>query len=248
MSLDGKVALVTGGSRGIGAAVVRRLAEEGAAVAFSYAASAQRADELADELTRAGHRVAAYKSDQADPAQARALVESVVADFGGLDILVNNAGVAGGGSVADADADIEEMDQTVKVNLLGVLATVRAAGPVLRDNGRVITIGSVAALRSFAAGRSDYTGTKAAVAGYAKGWARDLGARGITVNTVQPGPIATDMLASAARELIDEATKDSPLGRLGQPEEVAALVAFLAGPEAGYISASTINIDGALTA
>ena len=190
--LAGKVALVTGGSRGIGAAIAKELADQGADVAVSYAASADKAEAVAKDLKTKGVRAAAFKADQADAKQVEDLVRKVAKEFGRLDILVNNAGVFTGGAVNDT-ADRAAVERLFGVNVGGVSAAVRAAVHYMREGGRIITIGSVAGEMSPVPGFSDYSATKAAVAAYTRGWARDLGPKGITVNNVQPGPIDTDM-------------------------------------------------------
>jgi 3-oxoacyl-[acyl-carrier protein] reductase len=245
--LAGKVALVTGGSRGIGAAIAKELADQGADVAVSYGASAEKAEAVAKALVGKGVRAKAYKADQGDARQAAELVKTVAREFGRLDILVNNAGVFAGAEVNDSAADTEALANLFAVNVGGVAAAVRAAAPLMAEGGRIITVGSVAGEKSPWPGVADYSATKAAVAGYTRGWARDLGPRGITVNNVQPGPIDTDM-----------APKDGPLeallrtgtalGRYGKPEEVAAAVAFLASPAAAYITGASINVDGGFSA
>jgi 3-oxoacyl-[acyl-carrier protein] reductase len=245
--LTGKVALVTGGSRGIGAAIAKELADQGADVAVSYAASADKAETVVKELTGKGVRAKAFKADQADAKQVDSLVKSVAKEFGRLDILVNNAGVFAGGAVNDSSADLSALERLFAVNVGGVTAAVRAAVPFLREGGRIITIGSVAGDSTPIPGFADYSATKAAVAGYTRGWARDLGAKGITVNTVQPGPIDTDM-APKDGPVADMLKAGTALGRYGKPEEVAAAVAFLASPAAAYITGTTLNVDGGFAA
>ncbi|MDM0070004.1 SDR family oxidoreductase [Variovorax sp. J31P207] len=245
--LNKKVALVTGGTRGIGAAIARRLAQDGADVAISYSNSAARADALVKALENLGVRAAAFQADQADPLQVEALVNKTAEHFGRLDILVNNAGVLVVGQVGAPDSDIAAFDRQFAINVGGVAAAVRAAVPLISDNGRIISIGSGAGDRSTWPGVADYSATKAAVAAYSRGWARDLASRGITVNTVQPGSIDTELnpldgdFAAVQRAAI-------PLGRFGLPEEVAASVAFLAGPDASFITGITLDVNGGAAA
>jgi len=245
--LNGKVALVTGGSRGIGAAIAKALADDGADVAISYAASAVKADAVVKELRKKGVRAEAFRADQANTKEVEGLVEAVVKRFGRLDILVNNAGVFASGPVHDRANNLAELERLFAVNVGGVATAVRTAAPLMPDGGRIISIGSVAGDTSPWPGIADYSATKGAVAAYTRGWARDLGSRGITVNTVQPGPIDTDM-APQDGEVADVLKARTVIGRYGKPEEVAAAVAFLASPAASYITGTTLNVDGGYSA
>ncbi|WP_458098392.1 SDR family oxidoreductase [Roseomonas sp. WA12] len=245
--LTGKVALITGGSRGIGAAIVRRLASDGADVAFSYAASAARAEQLVREVQALGRRAVAVKADQGEVKEVAELVRLAHSRLGRLDILVNSAGVFVTGVVGDPNADLAAFDRQLDINVKGVAAAVRAAVPLMVDGGRIISIGTTGAMHVPFAGAADYIASKAAVAAYTRGWSRDLGPRNITVNVVQPGAINTEMnpedgpFAETLKGL-------AALGRYGQPEDIAAAVAFLAGPDAGYITGATLNVDGGQTA
>ena len=245
--LAGKVALVTGGSRGIGAAIVKRLADEGADVVFSYSNSQDRAEQVVQAVEAKGRRAVAIKADQATTAEVQGLVKQAHEAFGRLDILVNSAGVFVVGSVDDPAADIASFDRQLDINVKGVVTAVRTAAPLLSEGGRIVSIGTTGADAIPFPGLSDYVGSKAAIAGYTRGWARDLGARNITVNIIQPGPINTEMNPEDSAHA-SSMTSRTALGRYGQPEEVAAAVAFLVGPDATYITGATLNIDGGLTA
>lgn len=243
--LIGKVALVTGGSRGLGAATAEALAEQGADVAISYVASAVKAEAVVEKLEARGVRAIAIRSDQADTSAAAALIDDVVSHFGKLDILVNNAAIAVQGKlVDDPELDAEALDRQWQINVLGAVATTRAAARQLSDGGRIIFIGSAIASRVAFPGVADYAGTKAAIVGYAKGVGRDLGPRNITVNVVQPGIMPTDMAAEVAHNVPETLMDLHPIRRIATLEEVAATVCFLAGPDAGYISGAVLDMAG----
>ncbi|WP_275630376.1 3-oxoacyl-ACP reductase family protein [Pseudomonas sp. 273] len=243
--LASKVAFVQGGSRGIGAAIVQRLARDGAAVAFTYVSSAQKAEDLAATVQAAGGRALAIQADSADADSLKAAIERAAAHFGRLDILVNNAGVL---AVAPLDEfTLEDFDRTLAVNVRSVFVATQAAARHMGEGGRIITIGSTNAERMPFAGGGVYAMSKAAVTGLTRGFARDLGPRGITVNNVQPGPVDTDMNPDSG-DFAESLKGLMALDRYGRAEEIASFVAYLAGPEAAYITGANLLIDGGFAA
>jgi len=244
-NLKGKVALVTGGSRGIGAAIAKRLAREGADVAISYASAQQQAEEVVRSIEKAGGRGLAIRADSGDAGAVKRAVAETVRTLGRLDVLVNNAGIA---VIAPLETfSLEDFDRMLAVNVRGAFVAAQEASRQMGEGGRIITIGSVNADRMPFAGGGVYAMTKAAVAGLTRGLARDLGPRGITVNNVQPGPIDTDM-NPAEGEFAAAMKGFTALGRYGRGEEIAGLVAYLAGPEAGYLTGASLTIDGGFAA
>jgi 3-oxoacyl-[acyl-carrier protein] reductase len=239
--LTGRRALVTGGSRGIGAEIVRRLTADGAAVAFTYATSGTIAEKLVAELTGNGAKVVAIQADAADPAQTTAAVDKAVTELGGLDVVVNNAADAYMAPLAEFPG--EQFDRLVAINIGGVFWATRSAVPHLGDGGRIINIGSINADRVPGPGVSVYAMTKGAVASFTRGLARELGPQGITVNNVQPGPIDTEMNPDEG-DFAESLKQVTAQGRYGHTSDVAALVSFLAGPESGYITGAHLNVDG----
>jgi 3-oxoacyl-[acyl-carrier protein] reductase len=239
--LQGKRALVTGGSRGIGAAIARRLAEDGADVFITYAGNHDAAKASVAAIEAQGVKGRAIRADAADSAAVTEAVDVAAAELGGIDILVHNAGVAHFGGVSEDS--IEDYRRVLGVNVDGVIAGTLAAVPYLSEGGRVLIVGSVMGETSMMPGATAYAASKFAVQGLARGWARDLAPRGVLVNVIQPGPIDTDM-NPADGELAAQLKAIVPLGRYGRADEVAALASFLASEDASYITGATINIDG----
>ncbi|YCU76028.1 SDR family NAD(P)-dependent oxidoreductase [Mycobacteroides abscessus] len=243
--LKSRRAFVTGGSRGIGAGIVRRLAEDGARVVFTYSSSVQQAADVVDDINEDGGWARIVKADVADPDQLGAAIGQAAEELGGLDILVNNAGIL---SIGDVDtATLADFDEIVAVNVRAVFAGIKAASPHLTEGGRIVTIGSINGDSSPTANLSLYSMTKAAVAGLTRGLAREFGPRGITINNVQPGPIGTDMNPEDG-QLADILRPNIAVGRYGQPRDIASLVSYLVSDEAWYITGTAINIDGGFTA
>src|SRR5439155_7062021 len=231
--LAGKVALVTGGSRGIGAAIAKRLAADGASVAVTYSKGADAAASVVKAIEHAGGKAIAIQADATDAGAVEAAVEKTVATFGRLDVLVNNAGTAIPKKFEETT--LEEMDRVIDLNVRGVFVATQAALKHMNDGGRIIMIGSAVGERVLVPGLVPYSATKGAVKIFTQGLSRELGSRGITVNNVQPGPIDTD-LNPAAGDWAEPQKAATALDRYGNVDEVAALVAFVAGPEASYIT------------
>jgi 3-oxoacyl-[acyl-carrier protein] reductase len=244
-NLNGKVALVTGGSRGIGAAIARRLGQDGAAVAVTYSASPGRADEVVASIRQAGSPALAIQADSGNAEAVKQAVQTTVEQFGRLDVLVNNAGVTHLAPIGEFPEN--EFDRMLNVNVRGLFLATQEAVRHMREGGRIIMIGSINSDYIPYSQGSAYALTKGAVAGFTRGLARGLGPRGITVNNIQPGPVDTEMnpahgaFAEAAKRFI-------AVGRYGRGEEIAALVSYLAGPESAYITGAQFKIDGGYTA
>src|SRR3982075_291693 len=243
--LEGKIALVTGGSRGIGAAIAKRLAADGAKVAITYAKGADAAASVVKEIERDGGKAIAIQADATDADAVKAAVEKTVATFGRLDVLVNNAGTAI--PKAFEETTLEEMDRVLNINVRGVFVATQAALKHMKSGGRIIMIGSAAGERVIAPGLVPYAATKGAVKIFSQGLSREVGSRGITVNNVQPGPIDTDLNPAAGDWAVPQKAATS-LDRYGHVEEVAALVAFVAGPESSYITGANLTVDGGMNA
>jgi len=244
-NLINKTAFVTGASRGIGAAIAKRLAADGARVAITYAKGAAAAARVVREIEIAGGVAIAIQADATDPAAVKAAIEQAVTTFGSLDILVNNAGTAI--PKPFEETTLEEMDQVININLRGVFIATHAALKHLSEGGRIITIGSCVGERMMTPGLVAYSATKGAIRMFTQGLSREVGARGITVNNVQPGPIDTD-LNPAAGDWAEPQVANTALKRYGHVDDIAAMVAFVAGPEAGYITGANLTVDGGTNA
>jgi 3-oxoacyl-[acyl-carrier protein] reductase len=237
-----RVAIVTGASKGIGAAIAKRLAQDGAAVVINYASNAAAANAVVDAIVRADGRAIAVRADIADPAAPGMLFDAAIAAFGGVDILVNNAGIMDVSPIADASDALFE--RHMATNLGGVFRGMREAARRLRDGGRIVSFSS-SVVGLYQPGYGVYAATKAAVEAMTHVLAKELGARGITVNAVAPGPVATDLfLSGKSDEAVSAIERMNPFGRLGAPEDIARVVAFLAGPDGGWINGQMIRANG----
>lgn len=245
MKLKDKVAFVTGASRGIGAAIARRLASEGANVAITYAKDANAAGAVVKAIESGGRKALAVQADAADASAVKSAVEQAAKTFGRIDVLVNNAGTAI--PKLFQDATLEELDRVIDINFRGVLVATQAALKHMPDGGRIISIGSCVGERNMTPGLTPYAATKGAVKMFTQGLAREVGRRGITVNNIQPGPIDTD-LNPASGEWAAPQLANTALNRYGHVDEVAALVAFVASPEAAYITGANLTVDGGTNA
>jgi 3-oxoacyl-[acyl-carrier protein] reductase len=243
--LTNKVALVTGGSRGIGAAIAKRLAADGANVAITYTKGADAAASVVKEIERAGGKALAIQADATDVSAVKAAVEKTVATLGRLDVLVNNAGTAIPKKFEETT--LEEIDHMFSLNVRGALVATQAALKHMESGSRIIMIGSCVGERNMTPGLAAYSATKGAIKMFTQGLSREVGVRGITVNNVQPGPIDTD-LNPAAGDWAAPQKANTALNRYGTADEVAALVAFVAGPEAAYITGANLTVDGGTNA
>src|ERR1700747_1320651 len=244
-TLEGKIALITGGSRGIGAAIAKRLATHGANVAITYTKGADAAASVVKEIERAGGKAIAIQADAADADASKAAVDKTVATFGRLDVLVNNAGTAIPKTFEETT--LEELDRVIDINVRGVFVATQDALKHRNSGSRIIMIGSCVGERVMTPGLVPYSATKGAVKMFTQGLSREVGTRGITVNNIQPGPIDTD-LNPAAGDWAEPQKAATALGRYGKVDEVAALGAFVAGPEAAYITGANLTIDGGTNA
>jgi len=243
--LEGKIALVTGGSRGIGAAIAKRLAADGASVAITYAKEAGAAASVAKAIEQSGGKALAIQADAANADAMKAAVEKTVATLGSVDVLVNNAGTAI--PKLFEETSLEDLDLMMNINVRGMLVATQAALKKMKNGGRIINIGSCVGERDMTPGLTAYSATKGAVKMFTQGLSREVGSRAITVNNVQPGPIDTDLNPAAGDWAVPQKA-NTALGRYGTVEEVAALVAFVASPEAAYITGANLTVDGGTNA
>jgi 3-oxoacyl-[acyl-carrier protein] reductase len=243
--LSNKVALVTGGSRGIGAAIAKRLAADGANVAITYTKGADAAASVVQEIEHAGHKAIAIQADAGDADAVEAAVEKAVSTFGRLDVLVNNAGTAI--PKRFEETTLEELDRLIDINVRGTFVATQAALKQMNNGGRIIMIGSCVGERAMTPGLVPYAATKGAVKMFTQGLSREVGSRGITVNNIEPGPIDTDLNPAASDWAVPQKAATA-LDRYGSVDEVAALVAFVAGPEASYITGANLTVDGGTNA
>ena len=243
--LSGKTALVTGGSRGIGAAIAKRLAADGANVAITFTKDASAASAVVKAIELGGGKAIAIQADAANVEAVKAAVEKTVATFGQLDVLVNNAGTAI--PKAFEETTLEEMDRVIDINVRGTMATTQAALKHMKSGGRIISIGSAVGDRVQTPGLVAYSATKGAVKIFTQGLSREVGSRGITVNNIQPGPIDTDLNPASGDWAVPQKAATA-LDRYGNVDEIAAAVAFIAGPESSYMTGSNITVDGGMNA
>jgi 3-oxoacyl-[acyl-carrier protein] reductase len=243
--LEGKIALVTGGSRGIGAAIAKRLAADGARIAITYARDADAAAAVVKAIEGGGGKAIAIQADATDAAAVKAAVDKAVATLGRLDVLVNNAGTAIPRKFEEAT--LEELDRVININLRGVLVTTQAALKHLNNGGRIITIGSCVGERMMTPGLVAYSATKGAIRMFTQGLSREVGDRGITVNNIQPGPIDTELNPAAGEWAVPQKA-NTALNRYGTVDDIAAMVAFVAGPDASYITGANLTVDGGTNA
>ena len=243
--LEGKIALITGGSRGIGAAIAKRLATDGADVAITYTKGADAAASVVKEIERAGRKAIAIQADAADAEAVKAAVDKTVATLGRLDVLVNNAGTAIPKKFEETT--LEEMDRMIDINIRGAFVATQTALKHMKDGARIIMIGSCVGERMMTPGLVPYSATKGAIKMFSQGLSREVGNRGITVNNIQPGPIDTELNPADGEWAVPQKAATA-LNRYGSVDDVAALVAFVAGPESSYITGANLTVDGGTNA